>query len=136
MKKFYYLSLIVLFSLIGCMALTPFKTISINQNEEKTAGIGDTFFEYMEGQEEHMLQMGIIADGYKYDLTILELNQERVGLQYNEFVYQRAYSVGYTTVPGGWVVKQGFNKRFDYAVIDKIIRFKGRECGRYKERRG
>ena len=26
--------------------------------------------------------------------------------------------------PGNWMVKQGFNKRFDYAVADRVIRFK------------
>ncbi|MBE7413882.1 MAG: hypothetical protein HS130_01085 [Deltaproteobacteria bacterium] len=124
--------LLMVFLLAGCMAtLSPYLNQSVQEGEERVAGIGDTFFEHSAGQNKTDPMMPMLGEipvsGEKYDLTILELNQERIGLQYNEFYYQPPHTIGNTTIPGGWMVKQGFNNRFDYAVADKIVRFKGYE---------
>lgn len=130
MKKITILAL-MLFAFTGCMGVltpVPFTQQSITQGEEKSAGIGDTFFEHTDGQNITDPFLGTYMNGgNKYDLTILELNQERLGLQYNEFYYAPARTVGYTTIPGGWLVRDGYNKRFDYSLSDKIVRFKGTE---------
>lgn len=129
MKKI--LLIFTLLVVAGCATMTPF-TPWINQGDERTAGIGDVFFQHTEGQHMNDPIAGEIvsSDSLRYDLTILELTKEKIGLQYNEFIYSSGSgSMLYpaTYVPSGWMVKQGFNKRFDYAVGDGIVRFKGYE---------
>ena len=130
MKKIFCLFIVLLLG--GCAGLTatyaPFASTSINTGEEKTAGIGDIFYEFAQGQtmtDPMIAARGITASGEKFDLTIVELNKDKIGLQYNEFVFTPGALIGYTYIPGAWMVKQGFNKRFDYAITDKVIRFKG-----------
>lgn len=135
MKKL--LSLALLLFLAGCMnlpqyAYVPFADQSSAEGQVKVAGIGDIFYERSEGQsvkdEKNPTSEPVPYSGFKYELTIVELNQERLGLQYNEYTYQPVFvPMSATYYPGSWMVKQGFNKRFDYAVSDKIIRFKGYE---------
>lgn len=137
MKKLAVLSL-MLFAFTGCMTLpnytyTPFVNQTLTEGQEKLAGMGDTFFEYSEGQtatEPTYIPSGTVASGIKYDLTIVELNHEKLGLQYNEFIFQpgaQYTNYMYVLGGGGWLVKEGFNKRFDYTLADKIVRFKGYE---------
>lgn len=137
MKKLTALVL-MLFAFTGCMNLpkytyTPFVHQTLTEGQVKMAGIGDIFFEHSEGQtatEPIYIPSGTVASGNKYDLTIVELNKERIGLQYNEFTYQPQpkYMNSMFILGGGdWLVKQGYNKRFDYSLSDKVIRFKGYE---------
>lgn len=134
MKKLLILVL-VLFAFTGCMTIpkyTPFNEQSLEQGLTRSAGIGDTFFEFSMGQKMidtmKVDDKGFVASGEKVELTIVELNQEKLGLQYNEYTHMAPVAVGLTMYPGGgWMVKQGFNKRFDYALADKIVRFKGYE---------
>lgn len=132
MKKLLFIMAVLFIS--GCAGMmatyAPFTEHSVEAGEEKVAGIGDIFFMHSNGQtmtDPMLAPSGITASGDRYELTIVELNQERLGLQYNEFTFSPGTTIGYTYVPGGWMVKQGFNKRFDYAISDKIIRFKGYE---------
>lgn len=131
MKKI-FIALVACFVLVGCAAMTPFNISSVNQGEERVAGIGDIFLDHREGQSMKDPFLGEIMgdDSIRYELTILELNNERLGLQYNEYLYSKGNGTPFnpaTYVPAGWLVKQGFNKRFDYAVADKTVRFKGYE---------
>lgn len=129
MKKLF--CVLIIFLLSGCATMTPFSTQSINPGDEKNAGIGDVFFEFSEGQTMHDPLLaalgGTVSNGMRFELTILEMNSEKIGLQYNEFFYQPPKAIGYTMIPGGWMVKEGYNKRFDYILADKVIRFKGYE---------
>lgn len=135
-KKLWFLLVFVFFT--SCMNLpkysyTPFINQTVGAGEEKVAGIGDSFFEHSEGQtvtEPTYLPSGTVSSGFKYDLTVVELNKEKLSLQYNEFTYQpqARYADSMFIIGGGdWLIKQGFNKRFDYALSDKIVRFRGYE---------
>ena len=128
MKKLFISLVAFLLFAVGCAPMLPL-TPSMNQGEERIAGIGDTFFIHAQGQSMKDPFVGEIVtnDSSRYDLTILELTQEKIGFQYNEYFYEPGRTVGYQSIPGGWMVKQGYNKRFDYAVADKIVRFKGYE---------
>lgn len=133
MKKIAVLAL-MLFAFTGCMTIPtyePFNRQSLEQGSEMTAGIGDIFFEYSTGQDMKNAMKpedkGFVASGEKVELTIVELNKERLGLQYNEYTHTPPQAIGLSMYGGGWMVKQGFNKRFDYALADKIVRFKGYE---------
>lgn len=131
MKKI-FLVLVACFILVGCTAMAPFKMSSVNQGEERLASIGDIFLDHKEGQSYKDPFLGEVMsdDSMRYELTILELNNEKLGLQYNEFFYSKGSGSPFspaTFVPAGWMVKQGYNKRFDYSLSDKIVRFKGTE---------
>lgn len=126
MKTILFLLMLFLFS--GCATTqqsTPTITAIPNLNEEKSAGIGDIFFEYISVPPIDAMAMmfGSSPQSKRFDLTVLELNEQKIGLQYSEYVY---YS-NPNTFSSGWAIKDGFNKRFDYAVADKVIRFKGYE---------
>lgn len=120
------LILLMLFLFNGCVPMQPTDSKPIeagipNIAVEKSSGVGDAFFEFT-----HMGSFWT-NDNWKFDLTIVELNDQKIGLQYSEYLYSQPRVVGFTTIPGGWMIKDGFNKRFDYAVADKVIRFKGYE---------
>lgn len=126
MKKLIGLLFVALILMGGCatMDIGPLETINMEHPgvmEEKNATTGDLFFEREEGVKRNikdsMLGDFVSIEGTRFDLSIVELNNQKIGLYYAEY----APSVN------GWLIKQGFNKRFDYAVADKIIRFKGFE---------
>lgn len=117
MKNLLMLSVFLL-TLIGCA--TPgiervHKTLPAI-NEERTASVGDIFFE----NKEVMIQTGFFGEtlavtaNFSYDLTILEANEKNIGLSYSEYT-------------GDGLIKAGFNKRFDYPTSDKFLRFKDSE---------
>ncbi len=85
--------------------------------DESSAGVGDVFFTFT-----RLMGFGKKGD-IKYNLTVVELSEEKIGLQYTEYTY---YSNPYT-YSSGWLIKEGFNKRFDYAMENKVVRFKGFE---------
>lgn len=147
MKKILMLSL-TLFVLTGCMipgVIENINTYKPKINEEKTAFVGDIFFTQVEemGQkytsaDGKRTETVIQPDGTRFDLVVVELNDQKVGLQYSEYMREVTYAQNPFLPPGGpgamtrvagpnWLIKQGFNKRFDYAVTDKVIRFKGYE---------
>lgn len=70
----------------------------------KVARVGEEFFSYSEG-------------GARFDLTVVELGEEKLILQYSEF---------FMSDRGSWFIKQGFNKTFTYSPKE-MIRFKGYE---------
>lgn len=117
MKSLLILS-VLLFSLIGC-ATPGFEKVQKTLpaiNEEKTTSIGDIFFE----NSDTTIQRGLFGEvlgmyaNFSYDLTLVEANEKNIGLSYSEYT-------------GNGLIKEGFNKRFDYVAGDKIVRFKGFE---------
>lgn len=115
-----YLTMVIIFlvfNLYGCVAMPPttpdYKTVedSIPKiNDERIAAMGDIFFQF--------IRLGGPYDpsNWKYELTVVELNKEKIGLMYSEYIYKLE--------SGGWLIKEGFNKRFDFPTNDTIIRFK------------
>lgn len=147
MKKLLML-LAALFLFTGCMIPGAFENINTYKpdiNEEKTAFVGDTFFVHVEetvqkyaSADGKRTQTVIQPDGTRFDLVVVELNDQKIGLQYSEYVREVNYVQNPMSLPGGpgavsrvagpnWLIKQGFNKRFDYAIADKVIRFQGYE---------
>lgn len=116
-KLFACLAIVLLFA--GCAGMQK-ELVNPEVNIERTAGIGDEFFQY------EFLTFPT-ESSHKFELTILELNPERLGLQYNEYFYSMPSTFSAAYAPSGWMVKQGFNKRFDYAIADKTVRFKNFE---------
>lgn len=119
MKKLLMLALLML---AGCTTTQTLNLARPSLNEWKTANIGDMFFEREEGEQ--ITAPGIVntfIGGYRFDLTIVELNEQKIGLLFGE------YDRPYFTTEGKWIIKHGYNKRFDYAVTDKIINFRGYE---------
>lgn len=116
------------FLFIGCT--TVFTSISIpDLNGEKVAGTGDLFFVHKEGAGFEGGTEPFLRDAFSFDLTILELNDSKIGLQYTEYtkVVEPTGNAYAPTRTSDWLVKQGYNKRFDYDIADKVIRFKGYE---------
>lgn len=85
---------------------------------EKTGGVGDVFFSFT--------HMGSYSpgDNWMFELTIVELNDQKLGLQYSEYFYNIPRFLG---DPSGWIIKEAFNRRFDYTIAYKTIRFKSYE---------
>ena len=121
--------LLIMLIFVGCMKEIRKSDFSPIINEEKTVGIGDVF---LTSSEEKIMTDGItthIQDGtFKFDLTIVELNEQKIGLQYSEYTkIQSQIPSQFGPIGGaisGWLIKEGFNKRFDYIVADKVVRFK------------
>lgn len=55
--------------------------------------------------------------GERFDLTVLEITHKNIGFQYSEYA---------PSTRGTWLLKAGFNKRFDFNPEMPII-FKGYE---------
>lgn len=147
-KLFLLLCISMLFIGSGCgpVLIKKDDILSLNLNDEKEAGVGDVFFAFEHKNIVHSPFLGeLIAEfeSFRFELTIVELG-EKVGLYYAEYIYKMPGYDPVTYLPGqgGWIIKAGFNKRFDYATADKIIRFKDYEFevtenkqGRLKYRR-
>ena len=54
----------------------------------------------------------------KFDLSVVELSNKKVALQYAEY---------FKNGNDPWMIKTAFNKRLDYSLSDKVLRFKGYE---------
>ena len=136
MKKL-LLIISLVFLVEGCAPGRIINTRLPSINEVKTASVGDVFF-IMEditilpasGGSAFDLMSGkqtMSTDSFRFDLVILELTDQKVGLQYSEyFVPMKLNPLSYGK-PDSWLIKQGFSKRFDYVVADKIISFRGYE---------
>lgn len=109
------------FLFAGC---TPriISVYNLNLGGERIARVGDIFFDHEEGWSVVGDADPFHHDPFKFDLTIVELTDQKIGLQYAEYI--RSSPIGFRFA---WLIKQGFNKRFDYAVADKIIHFKDYE---------
>lgn len=106
------------FLIAGC---TPSIVTIPDTGNEITAGIGDVFFSYS--------LITPLGNSDRFDLTIVELNDEEFGILYNEYIMQSPLTSRAGT-PTGWLIKQGFTKRFDYPLKElkeNIIRFKNFE---------
>lgn len=116
------------FLLIGCTPI--FTSISAPElNGEKVAGVGDLFFIHKEGAGFEGGTEPFLRDAFSFDLVILELNDRTIGLQYTEYTKVEE-PTGNPYAPkrtSDWLIKQGFNRRFDYNAADRVIRFKGYE---------
>lgn len=108
MKKIISLFLL-LFAFCGCVT-TPeiVKTGLPLVNVEHTTNIGDRFFEYT---ETIMQPLTPPFRRFEFELIVVEANSNKISLFYSEYT-------------GEGLIKEGFNKRFDYSGNDKIIRFK------------
>lgn len=117
-----YLSIILIMFFTGCATTSgPIIAGKPDINQESTAGIGDTFFTYLEQRPVDTMQVLFSPvptppSGSRFDLTILELTIEKISLQYSEFFQGTR----------GWMIKDGFNKTFTYSPKE-TIRFKGYE---------
>src|SRR3990167_4420351 len=115
MKKFLFIFLLMTF-IVGCAESIKLEMIPI-VNDINEVSIGDIFFSSSLTKEEPYNPIVQIFPLEKYELTVVELNNEKISLQYNEYT-------GTHDAREGWLVKQGFNKRFDYSAKDKIIKYK------------
>ena len=115
MKKL--LSLFVLFLFVGCAGMQQ-ELASPLPNNEKSAGVGDVFFTYE-------MKTFPVENNERFDLTVVELDGNKIGLQYAEYFYSSG--IGPYWQGAGWKIKDGFNKRFDYSISDKTVRFRGYE---------
>lgn len=115
MKKL--LLLFVLFLTVGCAGMQQEIAVPL-PNGEKIAGVGDVFFIYE-------MKTFPVENNNRFDLTIVELDDNKIGLQYAEYFYSSG--VGPYWQGAGWKIKDGFNKRFDYSISNKAVRFKGYE---------
>ena len=100
---------------------------NLNLGGERIASIGDIFFDHEEGWN----VVGDIDpfhyDPFKFDLTIVELTDQKIGLRYAEYIRSNLGEKGGFGIRFVWLIKAGFNKRFDYVVADKVVRFKDYE---------
>lgn len=112
MKKL-ILIFISLLSLYGCVGARK-EVSSIDLNNEAVVGVGGILFQY-----EFVAFPAI--DSYRFDLTVAQLTDQNIALIYTEYSYKS------TNLNNTLNWKEGPNKRFDYAIADKIIRFKSYE---------
>lgn len=125
MKRLLFIPLLLL---IGCATLVQEIKMTPEIGMVQEAGIGDIFFkcENITGSKDPLLGQ-IYPGSTLFDLTIVELNQKKVGLQYSESFYSApshspdSFTPSY---PDGQYIKQVFNERFDYDPSNKIINFK------------
>lgn len=132
MKKIIFV-ILTMAALAGCATMETVNRGIPNVSEDKSAGIGDIFFEYTNETVTKDPFIGDIphAGAFRFDLTIVELTPQKLGLQYAEYtrIMQASYNplIGPTSTMSDWLVKQGFNKRFDYSLDNKVVRFKDYE---------
>ena len=106
MKKL--LAIIVVGLLLSCVSAYAEDFAYVELNAEREAGVGDSFFTLESFGEAHT----------KYELTIIELSKDKIGFQYSEY---------FSPSIGKWMIKEGFNKRFDFSLKEKVIYFKDYE---------
>ena len=122
---------IVLTALLCLSACAP-KNINLQDsspfaNEIKTVGVGDVFFrtESMTGQDNGF---GMVFGGQAsaFDLTVVQLTDSSVALQYREYTKLPGPKGGFR-LADNWSVKQGFNQEYRFDLSQKVINFKGLE---------
>jgi hypothetical protein len=103
-KEFFIITLSLFVIILGgCATIEKPKAIEIPKpNETRTAVVGDMFFEKEDGLA-------------LYNFIIVEANNQRLGIYYSEYYFNPSE---------GWLMKEGFNKRFDYDIADRIIHYK------------
>lgn len=125
MQKLTMLLLLLALPLLFAGCTPKFTNIyNMELSGERIAGMGDVFFDHSEGWGFEGGTEPFFNHPFRFELIVVELTNEKMGLQYNEFTkLQRMGTYGPTTMPD-WVIKQGFNKRLDYVLADKVIHFK------------
>jgi len=121
MKRLLPVFLLFIFIFAGCTTtgtVNPAITGTPAVGVESSVSVGDIFF----NKEPQIKPFATNQQG-KFDLTVVELNDKKIGLQYAEYLY----TMNFNTFQSAYLVKQGFNKRFDYDLSNKVIRFKGYE---------
>jgi len=101
------------------MTIEPINKSSLTPDKEVTAGIGDIFFHHVEGSvvKDPILGDTPRSDSIRFDLTITELSDSKIGLQYDEYFYNLSTSA---YARSGWAIKPGFTKKFEYPLGKKI----------------
>jgi hypothetical protein len=124
--------LAVVITALLCLSACAPKNINMQDsspfaNETKTAGVGDVFFrtETMTGQDNGF---GMVFGGQAsaFDLTVVQLTDSSVSLQYREYTKLPGPQGGFR-LADNWVVKQGYNQEYRFDLTQKVIRFKGFE---------
>jgi hypothetical protein len=140
MRKLVYgvvLCLFIPFVLSGCLTTPEYKSIEISVNdikpntgEEKIIGMGDLFLEHSsysgtayDFPYSRCSGGETVGSNLRIDLTLVGLSKETITLQYSEYFKELCGPNAYNRY-GSWLVKEGYNKRFDYSVEGKIITFK------------
>ena len=100
---------------------------SYNETNTVTAGVGTVFFHYetMTGQDNGF---GMVFNGQAtmFELTVIELTQSTITLQYREYTKSPGPQGGYS-LNSPWIVKQGYDQEYKYDLAERIIKFKGFE---------
>ena len=118
MKRFLLVLFLFLF-VVTCYA-EDFAYVPLDVDVEQEAGVGDRFFTVeliVRNPPSRSKDESIITE-LRYELTIIELSKDKIGFQYSEY---------FSPSMGRWMIKEGFNKRLDFSLKDKVIYFKDYE---------
>lgn len=94
-------------------------------NNILTVGVGDEFFrrELMYGEDNYAGSI-FKGDATMFTLTVVGLNEKMISLQYREFTKPVAGPYGGFRYGGSWLIKDGYNQKYEYDLSLKKIRFK------------
>jgi hypothetical protein len=128
-RKVALFALMSLVFIVGCPPKQYRHDVAMpNKNEVKIAGVGDEFFrhELMYGDDNYA---GSVFNGEAtmFSLTVVSLNEKTLSLQYREFTKPVAGPYGGFKSGGGWLIKEGYNQKYDYELTNKTIRFQNYE---------
>ena len=123
------LALVSLLALIACVPKEyRYSGATLNQNNTKTAGVGDVFFrqETMYGEDNGF---GVIYKGEAkaFDLTVVSLTDSSISLQYNEYMKLPVTQYGGFRPGDPWVIRDKFSQKYDYILTNKRIKFRDYE---------
>lgn len=123
------LALISLVCLSGCIPKQyRFQNATLQQNNAKSAGVGDVFFrqETMYGEDNGF---GVVYKGEAkaFDLTVVSLTDPSISLQYNEYTKLPVTQFGGFRPGDPWVIRDKFSQKYDYSLTNKAIKFKDYE---------
>lgn len=118
MKRFLLLIFSIYF-LLGCTTKIATTVDSMKIGEEKVAGISDVFFRYEKINGIKDITDRVYGDAFAYDLCIVSLTDDIVGLSYNEYSRMSPWVYG----SDSWIIRSAFGNKYEYPV-DKNIKFK------------
>ena len=67
------------------------------------------------------------GDAIMFTLTVVSLNEKTLSLQYREYTKPVAGPYGGFRAAGNWLIKAGYNQKYDYELNNKTIRFQNYE---------
>lgn len=117
--------LITLFSACVATKVVSNKTENPFLGKVKTISVGDVFYENVNCYGEDN-GAGYVYKGEcsKYDLTLVGQTDEKITLQYREYMKPVAGPYGGYRMDAPWLVKDGFNRNLDYSIKEPLIRYK------------